>query len=137
MKNLESKIKGRLTEKGLTIQRLATESGISEPTIHAILNRGDAKLSQLKKISEVLGLELHFLLSDAYEASTAATGAIGSANAQKVKASKAPAQDLAQQLDSCQREVESLKQQLALTNALVAAKEETIILLRGNYNRPT
>jgi len=48
--NLENKIKRKLNEQSMTIQRLATESGVSEPTLRAIFNSGDAKLSQLEKL---------------------------------------------------------------------------------------
>ncbi|RZK16895.1 MAG: XRE family transcriptional regulator [Hymenobacter sp.] len=134
MKNLESKIKNRLTEQGMTIQRLATESGISEPTLHAIFNRGDAKLSQLEKIAEALSVALNFLLSDDSAPSAVQTSDVNQAGqhlSPKVKAdkSKAPQQDLAAALAACQRE-------LALANALVAAKDETIALLRASFTRP-
>lgn len=133
MKNIESRIKNRLTEKGMTIQRLATESGISEPTLHAIFNRGDAKLSQLEKIADALEVELNFLLSDNIQPSTTQTGDFnqaGTGNKQKVKVDKGkPQQDLAAALEACQRELE-------VTRALVAAKDETISLLRGSYTRP-
>jgi transcriptional regulator with XRE-family HTH domain len=137
MKNLESKIKGQLTEKGMTIQRLASESGISEPTIHAIFNRGDAKVSQLEKIAAALGIPLSFLFLDGPQLAAVQAGdpsQATSATNQKAKAEKpqppASQQDLAAALAACQRE-------LALTNALVAAKEETISLLRASYTRPS
>ncbi|MBJ6142784.1 helix-turn-helix transcriptional regulator [Hymenobacter sp. BT559] len=133
MNNLESKIKNRLAEQGMTIQRLATVAGISEPTLHAIFNRGDAKLSQLEKIAEALSSTLNFLLSEDNKASTVQTGDFnqaGSGNSQKVKVDKGkPQQDLAAALAACQRE-------LALANALVAAKDETITLLRASFTRP-
>jgi hypothetical protein len=62
---------------------------------------------------------------------------VGSSNSQKIKVTKAPAHELAQQRDTCQRDNESLKSQLALANALVAAKDETITLLRASINCPT
>jgi transcriptional regulator with XRE-family HTH domain len=139
MNNLESKIKNRLAEQGMTIQRLATESGISEPTLHAIFNRGDAKLSQLEKIAEALGSTLNFLLSESNQSSTVQTGdsnQTGNNFKQKVKVTKAPTQELAKQLEDCQRDNESLKRELALANALVAAKDETITLLRASFTRP-
>jgi transcriptional regulator with XRE-family HTH domain len=133
MNNLESKIKNRLAEQSMTIQRLATVSGISEPTLHAIFNRGDAKLSQLEKIAEALNSTLNFLLSEDNQASTVQTGDFnqaGNGNSQKVKVDKGqPQQDLAAALAACQRE-------LALANALVAAKDETITLLRASITRP-
>ncbi|MBH8567552.1 helix-turn-helix transcriptional regulator [Microvirga sp. STS02] len=143
MKSLEDKIKKKLSEQGMTIQRLATESGISEPTLHAILNRDDAKLSQLEKIAEALGVSLSYFLEEGSTSTvitstqTGFANQAGSGNSQKIRTStKAPAHELAVQLDTCLRDVESLKNQLALANALVAAKDETITLLRGSYNRP-
>lgn len=134
MRRLESKIKKLLSEQNMTIQRLATESGISEPTIHAIFNRDDAKISQLEKISEALNTSLNYFLED-YIGSTSQltqTGEFnqaGNGNSQKIKVSKVPGPELAEQLAACRRE-------LALTQALVASKDETITLLRGSYNRP-
>lgn len=117
----------------MTIQKLASESGISEPTIHAIFNRGDAKLSQLEKIADTLSTSLNFLLSDDDKPAVSQTGdsnQAGSSKTQKVKVDKGqPQQDLAAALAACQRE-------LALANALVAAKDETITLLRATYTRP-
>ena len=44
--------------------------------------------------------------------------------------------DCEKELDSSKREIELLRQQLTMAQALIAAKEETITLLRGSYNRP-
>lgn len=142
MKNLESKIKKKLSEQSMTIQRLATESGVSEPTLHAIFNRGDAKLSQLEKIASALGVTLSFLLdeeSQSAQPSVIQTGGFnlsGGGNFQKVKVSKAPSQELAVQLDSCLKEVDHLKEKLMYANQTIASKEETISLLRGTYRNP-
>lgn len=40
------------------------------------------------------------------------------------------------QLELAQKEVESLRAQLTLKDALLSAKEETITLLRGGFSRP-
>ncbi len=132
MNSLGDRIKRKLSEKEMTIQRLAAESGISEPTIHSIFNRGDAKISQLEKISGVLETSLSFLLGEDPSA-TSQTGTYnqaGSGNHQKIRVNKGESsQELAAQLISCQR-------QLELSQALVAAKEEMLVLLRGGHNRP-
>jgi hypothetical protein len=44
--------------------------------------------------------------------------------------------DCRRELASSQKEVEHLKQQLELKDALLAAKEEMLVLLRGSHNRP-
>jgi transcriptional regulator with XRE-family HTH domain len=151
MKNLESRIKNYLSEKGMTIQRLASESGISEPTIHAIFNRGDAKLSQLEKIAEALSVELTFLVSDLPENSIFQNGdsnQAGNGNSQKVTGNNSPSisgnhssikltiDDCKQQLLLAQRDVEHLRDQLARADALVESKEQTINLLRARFDRP-
>ncbi|MBH8567554.1 hypothetical protein KB206_01565 [Microvirga sp. STS02] len=43
---------------------------------------------------------------------------------------------LVQQLRLCQSSCDSLMRELALSRALVAAKDETIALLRVGYNQP-
>lgn len=132
MKNIESRIKEKLSEQSMTIQRLATESGVSEPTIHAIFNRGDAKLSQLEKIASALKTTLSFFLDEQSHSSVNQAGDFnqaGTSNSQKIKVSKAPAQELASELAACQRELE-------VTRALVASKDELISFLRGTYTRP-
>ena len=134
MKNLESKIKQKLSELNMTIQRLAIESGVSEPTIHAIFNRDDAKISQLVRISNALNASLSFFLEEVPDSTSTTTQSgtynqAGNGNSQKIKVSKSPSQELAADLAACQRE-------LALMKALVESKDETITLLRASYNRP-
>lgn len=46
-------------------------------------------------------------------------------------------EDYRRDLESANREIDHLRQQLQLQSALLASKEETIALLRANYNRPT
>ena len=60
----------------------------------------------------------------------------GNAVTQKVKVNKGQAQDIVKQLDDCQRDVEGLRRELALANALIASKDETISLLRIRFDRP-
>ncbi|TGE26916.1 hypothetical protein [Hymenobacter metallicola] len=38
--------------------------------------------------------------------------------------------------DLARQEAQSLREQLALKDALIAAKDEMLVLLRGGYNRP-
>ena len=118
----------------MTIQRLAVLAGISEPTIHAILNRQDAKLSQLQKIAETLEVSLSYFIDENSTSSspTSQTGDFnqsGHGNSQKIRVTKAPSQELAAELAACRRE-------LALTRALVESKDETITLLRATYKNP-
>ncbi|MBJ6109466.1 hypothetical protein JAO73_10605 [Hymenobacter sp. BT523] len=71
----------------------------------------------------------------------------GSGNKQSIKGSKGKIQAGSDgtnvALENCQRdlaaatkEIESLRQQLTMAQALLEAKEETLSLLRSQYNRP-
>nr|GFD17478.1 hypothetical protein [Tanacetum cinerariifolium] len=86
----------------------------------------------LERIAEALNSTLNFLLSKNKQASTVQNNNFnhaGSGNSQKVKVDKGKSQqDLAAALAAYQRE-------LALAHALVAAKNELIILLRASFNQ--
>ena len=62
MINLEEKIKAKLKERNLTIEKLAVYSGITKQTVHNIFKKNDIKLSQLRRISEVLHVDLEYFL---------------------------------------------------------------------------
>ena len=62
MIQLEQKIKAKLKERNLTIEKLAVYSGITKQTVHNIFKKNDIKLSQLKRISEVLHVDLEYFL---------------------------------------------------------------------------
>jgi lambda repressor-like predicted transcriptional regulator len=54
MKRMEDRIRVLVAERGITLLQLSSQAGITESTLHAILNRNDAKYSQLKKMAQVL-----------------------------------------------------------------------------------
>ncbi len=56
MKRMEDRIRVLVAERGITLLQLAQKSQITESTLHAILNRNDAKYSQLKRMAKVLGV---------------------------------------------------------------------------------
>ena len=60
MINLETKIKHKLKEKALTIEKLAVYSGVTKQTIHNIFKKNDVKLSQLERISDVLSVNVEY-----------------------------------------------------------------------------
>jgi transcriptional regulator with XRE-family HTH domain len=65
MINLETKIKSKLKERILTIEKLAVYSGVTKQTIHNIFKKNDIKLSQLERISEVLNVKVdYFFIED-------------------------------------------------------------------------
>ena len=64
MNRIEDKIRVLVAEKGITLLQLATQSKITEATLHAILNRNDAKYSQLHRISETLDVNVAYLVGE-------------------------------------------------------------------------
>lgn len=64
MKKIEDRIRVLIAEKGMTLLQLAIQSNITEATLHAILNRNDAKYSQLKRIAETLEVKVAFLTGE-------------------------------------------------------------------------
>lgn len=64
MNRIEDKIRVLVAEKGVTLLQLATQSRITEATLHAILNRNDAKYSQLSRIAETLGVNVAYLAGE-------------------------------------------------------------------------
>ena len=64
MNRIEDKIRVLVAEKGITLLQLAIQSGITEATLHAILNRNDAKYSQLIRIAENLSVNVAYLTGE-------------------------------------------------------------------------
>jgi predicted transcriptional regulator len=64
MKRIEDKIRVLVAEKGITLLQLATQSKITEATLHAILNRNDAKYSQLIRIAATLDVNVAYLAGE-------------------------------------------------------------------------
>lgn len=64
MNRIEDKVRVLVAEKGITLLQLATESNITEATLHAILNRNDAKYSQLIRIAASLNVNVAYLTGE-------------------------------------------------------------------------
>jgi transcriptional regulator with XRE-family HTH domain len=64
MKRIEDRIRVLIVERGLTLLQLANQSNITEATLHAILNRNDAKYSQLKRIADTLKVRVAYLTGE-------------------------------------------------------------------------
>jgi predicted transcriptional regulator len=64
MNRIEDKIRVLVAEKSMTLLQLATHSKITEATLHAILNRNDAKYSQLKRIAATLDVNVAYLAGE-------------------------------------------------------------------------
>ena len=130
---LGEKLKNAIKNAGISHAKAAAEMGISEGSLYNIFKKDSFEVSYLLKAAELVGLPVSYFLEDAAKNfSVTQSGDFnqaGNANTQKIKTSKAPSQELAAELAACQRELE-------VTRALVAAKDETISLLRGGYTRP-
>jgi hypothetical protein len=125
-----------LKDAGIAPGDAALHMGISETNLYRLFKKDSFEVSYLKKAASLLNLPLSHFLGDGAPSNVVLQSPqvgnfnqSGNANTQKIKASKAPSQELAAELAACQRELE-------VTRALVAAKEETISLLRGSYTRP-
>lgn len=120
---------------GIPMAKVADHIGISQQSLYSMLKKDSFELDYLRKAAEVLGVPVSILLdeeklTDKGINQTGDFNQAGNGNTQKVKVDKGkPQQDLAAALAACQRE-------LALANALVAAKDETITLLRASFTRP-
>jgi transcriptional regulator with XRE-family HTH domain len=140
---LGEKLQQALKTANISVPDAANYIGISEANLYKLFKKDSFEVAYLRKASSLLGLPVSYFFEDEQPPNlilTTQTGdynQTGSGNTQKIKTTtKAPAHELAAQLDTCLRDVESLRSQLALASALVASKEETISLLRGGYNRP-
>lgn len=140
---LGERLKQAIKNAGVPYAKAALEMGVSEGNLYHLFKKESFEVAYLLKASQFLNLPLSYFLEDAnignMRASTSQTGDFnqsGTNLTQKVKGNKASSQESAKQLEDCQRDNEALKRELALANALVAAKDETISLLRASYRNP-
>lgn len=119
--NLEEKATQCLVAANLPIPLLAEKMGLPEPELRTLCHHGDPRFSEMKQVAHCLRVLTAYFLGPVTQAS------IG--NTQNIKIGKAAAHQLASQLSTCQRAFHAI-------NQLVAAKEETITLLRAGHNRP-
>jgi len=121
----------------MTMDEVAKALDISASNLFKIIKKDSFEVSYLLKAAELFKLPLGYFLEDStlfsIPNSTTQIGEFnqaGSSNTQKVKIDKGqPQQELSAALAACQRELE-------VTRALVAAKDETITLLRASFTRP-
>jgi transcriptional regulator with XRE-family HTH domain len=131
---LGKKLQAALKSASISTVDAATYIGISEANLYKLFKKDSFEVAYLIKAATLLHLPVSYFFDeqplpvasqkgDSFPASSSTT--------QKAKVDKGqPQQDLAAALAACQRE-------LALANALVAAKDETIVLLRASVARPT
>jgi len=133
---LGERLKQAIKNAGIPYAKAALEIGVSEGNLYHLFKKESFEIAYLLKASQFLNLPLSYFLEGANIGNmrevTFQAGDFnqaGNGNSQKIKTSKAPAQELATELAACQRELE-------VTRALVASKDELISFLRGTYTRP-
>jgi transcriptional regulator with XRE-family HTH domain len=136
---LGQRLQAALKSAGISTADAATYIGISEANLYKLFKKDSFEVAYLRKSAALLKTSVAFLLAEVPQISNSQIGGptLASDNAsqqvatKKVKVNKGqPQQDLAAALAACQRELE-------VTRALVAAKDETISLLRVAYTRPS
>lgn len=130
---LGKKLQSALKSASISAADAATYIGISEANLYKLFKKDSFEVAYLIKAAELLNLPISHFFDEHIQPANSQIGDFnqaGNGNSQKVKVDKGqPQQDLAAALAACQRE-------LALANALVAAKDETITLLRASFTRP-
>jgi transcriptional regulator with XRE-family HTH domain len=136
---LGHRLQAALKSAGISTADAAAYIGISEANLYKLFKKDSFEVAYLRKSAELLKTSVASLLAEIPQISNSQIGGLTSASGNasqqaaisKVKVDKGqPQQDLAAALAACQRELE-------VTRALVAAKEETISLLRATYIRPS
>lgn len=130
---LGKKLQAALKSASISTADAAIYIGISEANLYKLFKKDSFEVAYLIKAAKLLHLPVSHFFDEQPSPTVSQIGdslQASSGNSQKVKVTKGyPQQDLAAALAACQRE-------LALANALVAAKDETIILLRASLTRP-
>jgi transcriptional regulator with XRE-family HTH domain len=129
---LGKKLQTALKSASVSTADAATYIGISEANLYKLFKKDSFEVAYLIKAAQLLHLPVSYFFDEQASPTVSQIGDSPPAgNRQKVKVDKGqPQQDLAAALAACQRE-------LALANALVAAKDETIVLLRASVARPS
>lgn len=139
MPQLGQTLQQALKDANISHTDAANYIGVSEGNLYRLFKKDTFEVAYLKKAAELLNLPISHFFEDNPSTKPSPTqigdfNQAGSNLTQKVKVNKA--QDLATELDNCHRDNEALKRELEVTRALVAAKDETITLLRASYTRP-
>jgi hypothetical protein len=142
-----------IKDAGISPADAASHMGVSETNLYRLFKKDSFEVSYLKRAASLLNLPLsHFLGNTApnvvIQDQIGHSNQSGSGNNQNVRGNNSPSisgnnskidltiDDCKQQLLLTQREVEYLKSQLARADALVEAKDQTITLLKGRFDRP-
>jgi transcriptional regulator with XRE-family HTH domain len=144
-------LQAALKSAGISAADAANHIGISEANLYKLFKKDSFEVAYLRKAATLLHTSVGALLGEIPQISDSQIGdsnQAGSGNNQKVKGDNSPSisgnnSKIDMTIDNCkqalkesEREVEYLKGQLARADALVEAKDQTITLLKGRFDRP-
>ena len=120
MRKIEPLIKELLVRRGLSIEKMAALANISNPTIHSIFKKNDAKVSQLEAICQVLNVPILYLFDEHYVVNPSAEPASPPDGFDKKEAD----------LQLCQEKVKQLEMRLVEKDERLKDKDEMIEILK-------
>ena len=120
MRKIEPLIKELLVRRGLSIEKMAALADISNPTIHSIFKKNDAKVSQLEAICQVLNVPILYLFDDNYVINQSAEPPAPSYELEKKEAD----------LQLCLEKVKQLEMRLVEKDERLKDKDEMIEILK-------
>lgn len=123
MRNISDTIRELAQKKKISLEKLAVTAGMTNPTLHSILNKNDAKISQLESIAAVLNVSpvIFFDESATNPIINQVTGINHGSIKQQVQLSS---------LSDCRRELEKALMEIEYLKQATAAKDEMIAILR-------
>ena len=120
MRKIEPLIKELLVRRGLSIEKMAALANLSNPTIHSIFKKNDAKVSQLEAICQVLHVPILYLFDDNYRINPSAEPPSPAYELEKKDAD----------LQLCLEKVRQLEMRLVEKDERLKDKDEMIEILK-------
>ena len=120
MRKIEPLIKELLARRGLSIEKMAALADLSNPTIHSIFKKNDAKVSQLEAICQVLQVPILYLFDDNYRINQSAEPPSPAYELEKKDAD----------LQLCLEKVRQLEMRLVEKDERLKDKDEMIEILK-------
>ncbi|MGI4870667.1 MAG: helix-turn-helix domain-containing protein [Janthinobacterium lividum] len=151
---LGERLKQAIRGAGVSYAKAAIEIGVSEGNLYNLFKKESFDVAYLLKAAQFLKLPLSYFLEDADPGHTSIqaddSNQASSGDSQNVKGDRNQSvtgnhnkitnniklDDCKRDLASAEKENAHLREQLASRDAVIAAKDETITLLRGSYRNP-
>lgn len=119
---LEKNIREIAKEKQIALRKVAVAAGMTEPTLHAILKKGDCRLSQALSIAEVLDVGLSEIVGQV---------AAREKNISRLETKVSPRDTAIQGVNS----LEVLLDKVSMMQQLLDSKEDQIQMLKQDNAR--